>query len=213
MTRTKRTTAAAVIVAGLLVSGCSSNSGGKDRGAPAPSASKTDPAAAVIEAARSYQEAANKPDWHAACIVSSARLRGGSVEECTAANAPSAPSASPSPEVSSSPSPTTEPPRYADGSTPQPRASRTTGGPDRADTGPVIASAADLVEVPAAGVHPAGWGVLVTYSVTWPGKPSTTARKALRVIAEGQDWRVDQHEDVQPGDEGHGSPVRAALGG
>ncbi|MFD9819068.1 hypothetical protein [Streptomyces violascens] len=212
MTKTVRTaTAAAGLAAALLLaSGCSSHDGDRqDHGAPAPSASTPDARAAVIQTARSYQEAVKRQDWRAACGLSTARLRGGSVDDCTRSNTPS----SPSPETPNSPTPQADPPRYADGSTPKPRATRTTGGPERADTGPVNASPADLVQAPATGDHPAGWGVLVTYTVTWPGKPTTTERNALRLVDEGGTWRVDQHEDVQAGDEGHGSPVLAALGG
>ncbi|GGU49979.1 hypothetical protein [Streptomyces violascens] len=212
MTKIVRTSTAAAGLAAtlLLASGCSSHdSDRQDHGAPAPSASTPDTRAAVIQTARSYQEAALRQDWRAACGLSTARLRGGSVEDCIKASTAS----TPSPGTSSTPTPEADPPRYADGSTPKPRATHTTGGPDRADTGPVTASAADLVKAPAAGDHPAGWGALVTYTVTWPGKPPTTSRNALRLVDEGGTWRVDQYEDVQAGDEGHGSPVLAALGG
>jgi hypothetical protein len=68
----------------------------------------------------------------------------------------------------------------------------------------------DPVKVPASEDHPAGYGVLVTYTVTWPDSTST-ARRALRLVAEGDAWRVDQREDVQDGDMGRGDPVTAAL--
>ncbi|MER6314436.1 hypothetical protein ABT237_11785 [Streptomyces sp. NPDC001581] len=53
--------------------------------------------------------------------------------------------------------------------------------------------------VPAVGVHPAGYGVLVTNSFTYPGlpgKPAQTSRRALRLIRENGSWVVDQVEDV-----------------
>ncbi|MCX5426081.1 hypothetical protein [Streptomyces sp. NBC_00078] len=196
-------TAALVLAAGLLASGCSSGKDGKAED------KQEDPTAAVLKVARSYQEADNREDWAAACGMSSKRLRGGTVEECTAKHTP--PSPTPTDEASSSPSPSFEPPTYADGSTPQPRASRTSSGPERADTGAV--SASDVVEVAAVEDHPAGYGVLVTYTYQWPDKDPETTRRALRLVDEGGSWVVDQHEDVQDGDMGHGSPVRAALSG
>ncbi|MBT2482925.1 hypothetical protein [Streptomyces sp. ISL-94] len=72
------------------------------------------------------------------------------------------------------------------------------GGPDRAEVGPSKAS--DVVEVPAVGKHPAGYGVLVTYTYTWPGKPTETSRVALRLVEEGGSWRVDQRKEVRPKD-------------
>ena len=68
-------------------------------------------------------------------------------------------------------------------------------------------------EVPAAEEYAAGYGVLVSYTVKWPGKAATTKRRALRLVDEGGAWVIDQHEDVQEGDMGDGSPVRAALSG
>ncbi|MFE4497114.1 hypothetical protein ACFRKD_32180 [Streptomyces niveus] len=192
-------TAALVLAAGLLASGCSSGTDGK-----AEDDLRDDPTAAVLKTARSYQEADNREDWPAACEMSSARLRGGTVQECADRHAPG--------DEPSSDSPTFEPPTYADGSTPQPRASRTSAGPERADIG--AASASDVVDVPATGEHPAGYGVLVTYTYQWPDKEPETVRRALRVVDEGAGaWVVDQHEDIQDGDTGRGSPVRAALSG
>ncbi|MCY0962967.1 hypothetical protein [Streptomyces sp. H27-H5] len=74
-------------------------------------------------------------------------------------------------------------------------------------------TASDVVEVPATTRHPAGYGVLITYSVQWPGKPSTKSTRALRLIKESGAWVIDQHEDVSDADVAHGSPVRTALSG
>ncbi|WP_331720122.1 hypothetical protein OG762_51740 (plasmid) [Streptomyces sp. NBC_01136] len=202
----KTATAAGILAAGILaVAGCSSSS---DSDGTKGSGGQKDPTDAIVKAANSYQTAANRLDWLAACRLSTKSMRDGTVEECAARNTPdSAPTAA----DSSSPSPSFSPPTYADGSTPAPITSSTPSGPDRADTGPVKAS--DLVEVPASGAHPAGYGVLVSYTVTWPGKESTTTRRALRLVDEGGAWLVDQHEDIQEGDLGHGSPVRTALSG
>ncbi|MCX4690945.1 hypothetical protein [Streptomyces sp. NBC_01408] len=82
--------------------------------------------------------------------------------------------------------------------TPAPKAS---SGPARADVGPSKAS--DVVDIPAVGRHPAGYGVLVTYTYTWPGKPTETSRVALRLVEEGGSWRVDQRKDVRPKDMAH----------
>ncbi|MDO0939234.1 hypothetical protein QQY66_48910 [Streptomyces sp. DG2A-72] len=202
----KTATAAGILAAGILtVAGCSSSS---DDGDTKGSSGQKDPTDAVLKAASAYQKAANALDWTAACRLSTKAMRDGTVEECAARNTPDS---TPTAADSSSPSPSYSPPTYADGSTPNTIASSTPSGPDRADTGPVKVS--DLVEVPASGAHPSGYGVLVSYTVTWPGKESTTTRRALRLVDEGGAWLVDQHEDIQEGDEGHGSPVRTALSG
>jgi hypothetical protein len=199
-----RKATAALMAAGILaVAGCSSSDDSGTKGS-GPQKAPTD---TVLKAARSYQEAANRLDWRTACGMSSARLRDGTVADCVDRNTPDDTAA----EESTSPSPSFSPPTYADGSTPNPIASSTPSGPDRADTGKVTAS--DVVEVPAVEDHPAGYGVLITYTVKWPGKAATTKRRALRMVDEGKAWVVDQHEDVQEGDMGHGSPVRAALSG
>ncbi|MFI7142853.1 hypothetical protein ACIBQ5_35680 [Streptomyces massasporeus] len=201
----RKATTAALVAAGILAAaGCSSSDDGGTKGS-GPQKAPTD---AVLTAARSYQEAANRLDWRTACKMSSARLRDGSVEDCVDRNTPDDAATA---EESPSSSPSFEPPRYADGSTPDPIASSTPSGPERADTGKVTAS--DVVEVPAVEDHPAGYGVLITYTVKWPDKAATTKRRALRLVDEGGAWVVDQHEDVQEGDMGHGSPVRAALSG
>ncbi|MFD4020658.1 hypothetical protein [Streptomyces sindenensis] len=205
----RHTTAATVLTAAaLLAAGCSSG-GAEEKPA--------DPTAAVAAAARSYQEAQNAEDWRTVCKLRSERLRFGTVEECVEDNAPSTPTPSPSPSPTeargATPSPSDEPPRYADGSTPQPRATRTTGGPDRADLGPVKAKTSDVVEVPAGAKHPGGYGALVAYTVQWPGKPLTTSLRALRLIKESGAWVVDQTEDVSDADVAHGAPVLTALSG
>ncbi|MEW1551511.1 hypothetical protein [Streptomyces tsukubensis] len=209
MNRTTSTAAAAAVLL-AVVTGCSSDGGDGGKG-PDRSTEKTaeNPVEDILAAARSYQEAANARDWRAVCELRTERFRDGTVQQCAARNTPPAKPATPSPEASS---PSFEPPRYADGSTPEPRAKPSTGGPEYAETGPVTAAAPDVVQVPAAEDHPAGWGALVSYTVTWPGKPSTTSLRALRLVDEGG-WKVDQQEDVQDGDMGRGSPVLAALTG
>ncbi|MGW2456754.1 hypothetical protein ACWCTA_36325 [Streptomyces sp. NPDC001704] len=205
-----RKTTAAVLAAGILaLAGCSSDGDGGTKGSnPSASGPQAPQDDALVKVAKRYQEAANRDDWKTACGLSSPRLRGGTVEECADRLTVDEPTPDPS---ESSPSPSFSPPTYADGSTPKPIASRTPTGPDRADTGPVAAS--DVIEVSAVGHHPAGYGVLVTYTVKWPGKDATTTRRALRLVEQGGAWLVDQHEDVQEGDMGHGSPVRTALSG
>lgn len=74
----RNATAAALSVNKLLVSGCS-----VDR----QEQKNSDPTAAVLKAARAYRKAANAHDWAESCARSSARLRDGSVNECTAAHA------------------------------------------------------------------------------------------------------------------------------
>ncbi|MGN9821923.1 hypothetical protein ACTMUQ_42425 [Streptomyces sp. SD11] len=204
----RRTTAAALVAAGILTAaGCSSSSDGEgSTGSKSSSGQQAPQDDALLKVAKRYQEAANSTDWRTACGLSSSRLRHGTVEECTDRNTPEAPAA----EESSSSSPF-EPPTYADGSTPDPIKSSTPTGPERADTGPVTIS--DVVEVPAVDTHPAGYGVLATYTVQWPGKDAFTTRHALRLVRQGGAWVVDQHEEVQDGDMGRGSPVRAALSG
>ncbi|MGV9315209.1 hypothetical protein ACWDR0_23945 [Streptomyces sp. NPDC003691] len=204
---TAKAAAAAVLI--IAVTGCSSSDGGGEEGR---SKGGSSPAPAPVEelraVARSHQEAANRRDWKAACELRTERLRGGTVQQCADRNTPS--TAKPSPSEAAS-SPSFEPPRYADGSTPEPRSRPSSSGPEFADTGAVTAS--EVVTVPAAEDHPAGWGVLVSYTVTWPGKEPETSRRALRLVDERGEWKVDQAEDVHDGDTGRGSAVVAALSG
>ncbi|MGC5401903.1 hypothetical protein ACPXCP_39955 [Streptomyces sp. DT20] len=182
-----RTPTAVLIAAALLTAGCAAED-------QTPADAPKDQTPALYAAARTYQEAAARGDWRTACATSSTRAQGGSVDRCVAAY----PATAPEPSPTADPVPTVEPPRYADGSTPAPRGTRAAAGPDRADTGPVSATGAR--PVPAAGEHPAGYAVLVTYSVRWPGKTPTTTRRALRLVPEHGGWRVDQLADLHPGE-------------
>ncbi|MGV0100855.1 hypothetical protein [Streptomyces californicus] len=164
---------------------------------------ETGPPSALYEAARTYQEAAARGDWRTACAATTVRRQGGSLERCIDSH----PGPAPAPKATADSSPTVEPPRYADGSTPAPHRTRRTGGPGRASTGPV--SATDAQPAPASGEHPAGYAVLVTYSSQWPGKPPTTTRRALRLVQEAGAWRVDQLADLHTGE----TSLLSALGG
>ncbi|MFF4392937.1 hypothetical protein ACFY0G_40385 [Streptomyces sp. NPDC001552] len=177
--------AAAALAAVLLVAGCASD-GKDDKTNDRPK----DPKAAVLTAARTYMEAANADDWKTACGLTSERRRYGTVEYCIANHDDS--STEPSPSASGSASASAEP--SASGAASASASPR----PERADMGPVEASAA--VEVAAVGKHPAGYGVLVTYTYTWPGKSPETSRLALRLVNEGGTWVVDQRESVRPKD-------------
>ncbi|MFE1384238.1 hypothetical protein ACFW6S_35370 [Streptomyces sp. NPDC058740] len=204
MNRRHATTPALLLAAGLALTGCSDTADDHKK------AQTQDPAAAVIAVARSYQQAAIADDWRRACELSTTRLRRGTVEQC-AARLTLTPSATPTaPTTSPSPSKSYEPPTYADGSTMDPFPTKPTpSGPETASTGPVTVEGVP-VDVPASGQHPAGLGVLFSYTVTWPSETSTV-RMALRVVKEAGVWRVDQSEDVQDGDAAHGDPIRDAL--
>ncbi|MEW2374245.1 hypothetical protein AB0940_33560 [Streptomyces sp. NPDC006656] len=66
--------------------------------------------------------------------------------------------------------------------------------------------------VPATSEHPAGWGVITTHTVTWPGKPARTSFTALRMTEAGGTWWVEQREDVADSDLTHsGDPAASAL--
>ncbi|MFD4291565.1 hypothetical protein ACFWRD_33835, partial [Streptomyces sindenensis] len=166
-----RTAALAAVV--LLAAGCAAD----DQDA---TSTEQGPPPALYEAARTYQEAAARGDWRTACTATTNRRQGGSLARCLDSHPDPAPA--PKATADSSPSPTAEPPRYADGSTPAPRETRAVDGPARASTGPV--SATDAQPAPASAEHPAGYAVLVTYSVQWPGKPASTTRRALRLVQE-----------------------------
>lgn len=195
MIRTMTRTAALAAVV-LLAAGCAAD----DQDA---TATDEGPPSALYEAARTYQEAAARGDWRTACAATTVRRQGGSLARCLDSH----PAPAPEGTADSSPSPTAEPPRYADGSTPAPRETRTSGGPARASTGPV--SATDAQPAPASGEHPAGYAVLVTYTVKWPGTPASTTRRALRLVQEHGAWRVDQLADLHPGE----TSLLSALGG
>ncbi|MCK7621759.1 hypothetical protein MUU72_01210 [Streptomyces sp. RS10V-4] len=196
----------AVAVAAVGLAGCSSGAGDAGRPDGAGKQSGTQGSGTQVSAeafARTYQKAVNGQDWQHACRMRTDRYRHGSVQACVADNTESTPSATPSPSESSEP-----PLRRADGSIVPPRPKPSTSGPDRAETGPV--TAAGEVPVPAIGEHPAGIGIGVQYTVTWPSG-TTTTKKALRLVRQGGRWLVDQAEDVYPSDEAHGNPVRDAL--
>lgn len=201
--RTATAAGATVAAVAMMASGCATEA-------------KPGPEKDIIKVARAYQAAANSQDWRRACELSTPALRRGTVAECAARNTTPAaeenpPSPTPTPPASESADPSATPtsPTYGDGRTLPPPASPTISpGPDRASTGPVKAE--KPVKVDATGGHPAGYGVLVTYTVTWPNS-TTTARKALRLVKVGKAWRIEQHEDVMDGDTRTGDPVRAAL--
>ncbi|WP_411078263.1 hypothetical protein [Streptomyces sp. cmx-10-25] len=197
-----RRAAAVLLAAGLALTGCSTDPGAEEK-KPAP----PDPGARALAVAVEYQQAANRLDWQTACWLSTAAKRRGTVQEC--ADRYIVPT--PTPASSASSLTPMRPPTYDDGSTVPPPATATAGGPDRAETGPVTAQGAP-VTVAATGEHPAGYGVLLAYQVIWPAK-TTTAHIALRVVAEGKEWRVEQYEDVKRSDMAGGDPIRSALGG
>ncbi|MFE2879226.1 hypothetical protein ACFXG6_32780 [Streptomyces roseus] len=67
--------------------------------------------------------------------------------------------------------------------------------------------------VPATSDHPAGWGVITTHTVTWPGKPARASYTALRMTEAGGTWWVEQREDVADSDLTYsGDPAASALG-
>ncbi|MEU9646220.1 hypothetical protein [Streptomyces sp. NPDC048188] len=193
-------TIAAAVTVTVVAAGCSSNSEGEEGAA----GDSSDITAAAVQAAQSYQSAANGDDWAKACAMRTERYRHGSVKECIADNAPKAESPEPSPSESDE----FPPLRRADGSIVRAKPKPSATGPDKAKTGEVKASAPQ--SVPAIGDHPAGTGVLVEYTVTWPNS-TTTSRMAVRVVQQGDTWLVDQSEDIAASDEAHGNPVRDAL--
>ncbi|MFD8633744.1 hypothetical protein [Streptomyces sp. NPDC059533] len=74
--------------------------------------------------------------------------------------------------------------------------------------GPVLIDR-PAVQVPATSRYPAGWGVMTTHTVTWPGKPARTSFVALRMTRESGGWWVAQSEDVADSD--LTAPVDAVL--
>lgn len=144
-----------------------------------------DPASAVLAAARSYQAAFNRRDWKTVCALSTPGMRGGSVAHCVASHVDTGDDA-----ATTAPAPSSA---GAGQATPL-IDTATPNGPDYAPTGPV--SAGNVVTVPAAEDHPAGYGVRVRYTVTWPGKAPETVRWALRMVDQHSRWLVDQSADT-----------------
>ncbi|GGS25168.1 hypothetical protein GCM10010284_67590 [Streptomyces rubiginosohelvolus] len=162
-----------------------------------------DPTASALKFAKSYQEAVNSLDWLQVCHMRTERYRHGTVKECVANNEePVAPA--PSESETSAPPPLVR----ADGSTVGPKEKPTASGPDRAQLGPIKASGAKAV--PAFGDHPAGVGVMVEWTYTWPNE-SGVSKDVLRLVRHGDKWLVDQTEEVADSDEAHGDPVGDAL--
>ncbi|CAM5511463.1 hypothetical protein STENM223S_03121 [Streptomyces tendae] len=193
---------AAAAASTLVIVGCSSNADATK--APGSSGGDgTDSAASALRFAESYQEAVNDRDWQHACQMRTERYRYGTVKQCVADNEePATPTPS---ETETSDFP---PLVRADGSTVQPKHKPTTSGPDRAELGPIKASGAKAV--PAFGDHPAGTGVMVEWTYTWPAE-SGVSKYVLRLVRHGDTWLVDQREEVADSDEAHGDPVRDAL--
>ncbi|MEV7420679.1 hypothetical protein [Streptomyces sp. NPDC089919] len=66
--------------------------------------------------------------------------------------------------------------------------------------------------VPATAAHPAGWAVIVSHTVTWPGEETRTTRTALRMTDEGGKWWVEQRSDVSDAELTRAAdPAAAAL--
>ncbi|WP_407841403.1 hypothetical protein ACE1OC_41270 [Streptomyces sp. DSM 116496] len=74
-----------------------------------------------------------------------------------------------------------------------------TPDPDGPALGPVLLDRPPI-RVPGTSVHPDGWGVIVSYTVAWPGKRTLTERIALRMTDAAGEWWVDQREDVADSD-------------
>ncbi|MET9365796.1 hypothetical protein ABZX93_33475 [Streptomyces sp. NPDC006632] len=193
--------AAATAAAVLVIAGCSSQTEQKPE--QSKGTGSTDTAAGTVAFAQAYQTALNGQDWQRVCQMRTERYRKGTVETCVAKLA-----AKDAP-VASSESESSEPPlRRADGSIIPPKQTPSHAGPERPQFGKVTASG--WVTVPAIGDHPAGAGVRVEYTETWPDNTSTT-RLALRVITQGGQRLVDQSVDIFTSDETHGNPVHDAL--
>ncbi|MEU2086525.1 hypothetical protein ABZ569_32220 [Streptomyces albus] len=194
----KHITSAAVITAlAASLTACSSS---EDAKAP-------DPRHEAASTAREYQEAVNAHRWKTVCTLKTDRARYGSLRKCIADHDTS----TPAPEPTQSSTAPDKAPSYADGSSVPPMADpaptpRKTG---EASLSPVRAG--DVVEVPAIGKHPAGYGVEVTFTYAFGNDSPSTERNALRVVKVGKRWRIDQTETVHESDQGHGSPVRTAL--
>ncbi|GGY06659.1 hypothetical protein [Streptomyces minutiscleroticus] len=185
----------------LAIAGCSSSEEGTNRSQDISALPKAGVSAAAF--ARTYQEAVNAQQWQRVCQMRTERYRHGTISACVEDHTDTTPSATPSPSESTDP-----PLRRADGSIVPPKSTPSESGPDRANTGPV--KTGQQVAVPAIGEHPAGTGVGVEYTVTWPDS-TTTTKKALRLVKQGDEWLVDQSEEIAASDEAHGNPVRDAL--
>ncbi|MEV4440675.1 hypothetical protein AB0K09_16940 [Streptomyces sp. NPDC049577] len=180
----KRMTAAAAVVASVLVvTGCSSShgdgkdggDGGKDGKKPGAGASKEPDAfgkdeAAMKAVAVKYRQAVHQRDWRKKCELLTQQGRDGkSVDECAATN------------VASEPGP--------------PATVTVEGTPET---------------VPASGKHIAGTGLMVT--TTSDGSDGRhVERVALRMVKGGGTWLVEQDADIYDSEEGHADPVREAL--
>ncbi|GAA3244917.1 hypothetical protein [Streptomyces lavendulae] len=81
--------------------------------------------------------------------------------------------------------------------------------------GPVIGPVTldrPATRAPGLRLHPEGWAVMLSHTVAWSGRPVSTTRIALRMVAEAGQWRVDQREDVFDSDLVHApDPAVAAL--
>ncbi|MGW5788056.1 hypothetical protein ACWEWK_29200 [Streptomyces sp. NPDC003757] len=195
-----RVAAAAALT--LVIVGCSSSTDAK-KDADSSGGGGTDPTASALRFAKSYQEAVNDNDWQHVCQMRTERYRHGTVKQCVADNEePATPTPS---ETETSEFP---PLVRADGSTVRPKPKPTASGPERAELGPIKASGAKAV--PAFGDHPAGTGVMVEWTYTWPDE-SGVSKYVLRLVRHGDTWLVDQWEEVADSDEAHGDPVGDAL--
>ncbi|MFE9404983.1 hypothetical protein ACFYNY_25130 [Streptomyces sp. NPDC006530] len=163
----------------------------------------TDQTASALQFAKSYQKALNDNDWQYVCQMRTEQYRHGTVKQCVADNHETAKPTASETEASAPP-----PLVRADGSTVPPKQKPTASGPDRAQLGPVKATGAKAV--PAFGDHPAGTGVMVDYTYTWP-KESGVEKDVLRLVRQDGKWLVDQMEEVADSDEAHGDPVGDAL--
>lgn len=84
--------------------------------------------------------------------------------------------------------------------------------PSGPEIGPVLLDRAPT-RVPATSMHPAGWGVITTHTVTWPGKETRTRYIAVRMVDAAGTWWVEQRENVADSDlTRSGDPAASALG-
>jgi hypothetical protein len=137
--------------------------------------------AVVMKAAVAYQDAVNARKWRRVCELRAPSLREGSVEECTK--------------------------REEADDAPLPAAPSSAPGSERPPVGPVKAEVSG--EVPAIGNHPAGQGVLLSYTYIHPHE-TEVARWALRLVQQDGAWLVEQVESAERG-EVTAEFMRAAL--